>query len=150
MWLLSHWGTFTDMLLYGKNPTDPGVPLAEERVQLPSGPTAVETARHRVQDALRAWGWEERAHVASQCVSELVTDLTTAEPDTLTLILRQREDHIRIMLRAAGDGCRIHELTGEATARGRSFALVDRLAPLWGVIPRADGDMVWVEFDRVD
>ena len=136
------------MLLYGKNPTDPGVPLAEARVDLPAGTKAVEAARRTVEDALGAWGWGERIEAASQCVSELVTDLGAAEPDTMTLILRQREDHVRIMVRTAGDGCRLHELTGGSADAGRSFTMVDRIAPLWGVIPRPDGEVVWLEFDR--
>jgi hypothetical protein len=138
------------MLVYGKNPTDSGTPLDEERVLLPEGPAAAEAARHTVVDTLDRWGWGDLGDAAALCVSELVGELCTETPSALELIVRRREDHVRILVKAMGEDCRIHHLTNTGADRARAFGLIDRLVPLWGVVPRVDGDMVWLELRRDD
>ena len=136
------------MLVYGTNPTDPGIALDEARVELPEGAGAAEAARRAVGDTFDRWGWAPEADGAALAVSELVTELTAEADGGLQLILRQRDDHVRILVKGAGASCRFHRLTNTGADRARSFAVIDSLVPLWGVLPREDGDLVWLEVAR--
>ena len=136
------------MLVYGTNPTDPGAALDVERVDLPLGPPAAEAARRAIDDTFDRWGWSTEADGAALCVSELVTELTSEAEGRLQLILRQRDDHIRVMVKGSGPACRFHRLTNTGPDRARSFAVIDSMVPLWGVLPREDGDLVWLEVVR--
>ena len=131
------------MLLYGKNPTDHGKVLGEQQHDLEPGPACPEAARTAVAEAFATWDVDDPAGEAALCVSEVVTGLNVGDPDCLELRVRCTAHSVRVFLRPHGADRPIHELLA-----GASFAVVDRLAPFWGVLPRPNGEVVWIEFPR--
>lgn len=122
---------------------------------------SVPAAREFTEQALRAWGFAERADDVVLCVSELATNaLLHGVPPGRGFLLCLRRDPsggvLRVEVHDSGDG---HAEMAEAAAAavghlspaadaesGRGLVLVDALADKWDVGERLPGKVVWCEF----
>ena len=115
---------------------------------------SVPAAREFTEQALRAWGFAERADDVVLCVSELATNaLLHGVPPGRGFLLSLRRDPsggvLRVEVHDSGDG---HpHLAGAAAPAGeeesgRGLVLVDALADKWDVGERLPGKVVWCEF----
>jgi hypothetical protein len=134
------------VLLYGDNPPTGEPTLELLRRPLPVGEESASAARAILDRTLPAWGWKPWVHTVTQCLSEVLAALSECEPDSLELFAFRRPNQLDVELHFTGVDIHFHKLVGTDPARARALALVDELAPLWGVRPIADGEAVWFEF----
>lgn len=144
MWRRSVWGTGWTVLLYGEAPPTGETTLDLRRHPLPPGAEAGAAARSVLDKVLPGWGWDDWVDIADQCVSEVLTALSTEEPTSVELWAYRRANIVTLELQYHGTA-RFHELLGTERDRARAVAMVDGLVPLWGVRPCGDGEAVWFE-----
>jgi hypothetical protein len=131
------------MMIYGDGPATTEA-LEVEEVTLPSDADASRAVRSALEGTLTRWGWSHRLDDACLCASELLTVALDAGYDHLEVVLCRLDDRVAVEVRCGGGDCRFSEVlsTGE---NGRSLAVVDGLAGMWGVRPTGDGDAIWFE-----
>lgn len=130
------------MLLYGDNPPADEPTLELLRRPLPADAKAVDAAGAIISTALERWGWEETVDAASGCLAAVLRALTHLEPDSVELFAYRRAHQLTIELHFTGHDARFHQLLGHDPR----LAMIDSMAPLWGVRPLGEGEAVWFEF----
>lgn len=115
---------------------------------LPSGRTAPGEARRFAAETLDGWGLGELSDVAILLVSELVTNAVLHGGDDGELVIEARAGCLRCSVHDSGGGQPRRRHAGPHDLSGRGLAIVETLAPRWGVDPRpGSGKIVWFELD---
>jgi len=130
------------VLLYGDNPPAGEPTLELLRRPLPIDAKATDTACAIVSTALDRWGWEAAIDAVSGCLSGVLRAVTEVEPETVELFAYRRAHRLTVELHFTGHDARFHQMLGHDPR----LAVIDTLAPLWGVRPLGDGEAVWFEF----
>lgn len=130
------------VLLYGDNPPAGEPTLELLRRPLPADAKAVDAACAIVSTALERWGWESAVDDVTGCLTAVLRAVTEVEPDTVELFAYRRAHQLTVELHFTGHDARFHQMLGHDPR----LALVDSMAPLWGVRPLGDGEAVWFEF----
>jgi anti-sigma regulatory factor (Ser/Thr protein kinase) len=129
--------------------------VSSVRFEVPVGPPAASTARHRVLDALgEQLGEIERSNL-ELLISELVTNCVrhsgmSEGTDRIRVEAAVAPDRLRIEVCDTGHGFapgppKLRNL--EAGDGGLGLVLLDRLSSAWGVAAEEEV-CVWAEFDR--
>lgn len=119
--------------------------------------------------ALADWGWlpagteagdgdddgardaeaRERAEDVLLLVSEVVTNACLHADGPEELVLRHRDDHLRVEVSdASPEHPRRRQPRAPSLPGGHGLMVLDRLAGAWGSEPRAGGKVVWLEVSR--
>jgi anti-sigma regulatory factor (Ser/Thr protein kinase) len=113
-------------------------------VQLPTDARAAQVARRELEAAATRLPPDRRAD-ARLLTTELVTNAFRHGHPPITLIIDEREDHLRVEVADAGEG-RPRRSPEPGAHGGWGLLLVETTADRWGV---ADGSTnVWFEIDR--
>lgn len=115
--------------------------------------------------ALADWGWipadgedaddadaerRERVEDVLLLVSEVVTNACLHADGPEELVLRHREDHLRVEVSdASPEHPRRRQPRAPSLPGGHGLMVLDRLAGAWGSEPRGRGKVVWVEVSRL-
>lgn len=110
---------------------------------LPGLPSSVPTARRWVDSVLDAWGRLDQVWTAVQIVSELATNCAIHARTTFTVTVSDTAQGVRLEV---SDSSLVPVQTrhyGPTATTGRGMAIVESLAPQWGVDVHHDGKTVW-------
>ncbi|MEU4269051.1 ATP-binding protein [Streptomyces sp. NPDC026092] len=117
----------------------------------------VTRCRDFTEAALGDWGWipaeddegQERAEDVLLLVSEVVTNACLHTDGPEELVLRQRDDHLRVEVSDASPELpRRRQPRAPSLPGGHGLMVLDRLAGAWGSEPRGRGKVVWLEVAR--
>jgi anti-sigma regulatory factor (Ser/Thr protein kinase) len=105
-------------------------------------------ARRFAAEHLDRWGLGDLAETATLLVSELVTNAVLHGDGDRRLDVEATGDAVRFAVHDGGAGRPERRQARPGELSGRGLALVEALAPRWGVEPRPDsGKIVWFELD---
>ena len=129
-------------------------PRRHVAIRLPAVVEAPSRARALVHDACVSWQVEALSPAASIVVSELVSNAVEHAGTDLVVTLSLPHQYLHVAVR---DGSRArprqsafdHYREPTAMQRGRGLHLVDGFATAWGVLPCADGKIVWATLRAV-
>ncbi|MEV6346401.1 ATP-binding protein [Actinoplanes sp. NPDC051851] len=113
------------------------------RVRLRPVPEACRQVRHLVDQACARWQRSDVSATAALIATELVANVVRHAHTTMEFTLGRGDGRL---LMAVRDGSRRMPRTlnpGLTDAGGRGLRLVGDLADAWGVLPVADGKVVW-------
>jgi len=113
------------------------------RVRLRPVPDACRQVRQLVTQACRAWQRGEIAGTAALVATELVANVVRHAHTTMEFTVGLRDGRVCLTVR---DGSRLlprPREPGFGDAGGRGLQLVRELTDAWGVLPVADGKVVW-------
>jgi anti-sigma regulatory factor (Ser/Thr protein kinase)/anti-anti-sigma regulatory factor len=116
------------------------------RVRLRPVPDACRQVRQLVTQACTAWQRSEAASTAALVATELVANVVRHAHTTMEFTFALRDGRLSMAVR---DGSRRLPRPAEAQvtdAGGRGLRLVRDLTDGWGVLPVADGKVVWTQF----
>ena len=116
-------------------------------IDLPPSPISVPTARHMVDDLLRAWCVPHDRQDAALLVTELVANVVdhAGSDANFTLELTLSDTWLRV---AVSDGSSIQPIVRELSKerpRGRGLFMVQAIADRWGSEEHHGGKRVWFE-----
>jgi anti-sigma regulatory factor (Ser/Thr protein kinase) len=122
------------------------------QIDLPPTMVSVPSARHVVNEVLRAWNAPQAHDDAALLVTELVSNVIdhAGSEAAITLQLELADDWLRI---SVADGSSIPPVVRELnreTSRGRGMAMVEAIADRWGVDEHRGGKRVWFELRPVE
>ena len=99
-------------------------------------PASAGAARRFVAGALRGWGCDDLADVATLLVSELVANaILHAHTSIHVLVRRQENGRVRVDVHDGADRAPARMHYSATTTTGRGLLLVETLASDWGVTP---------------
>jgi anti-sigma regulatory factor (Ser/Thr protein kinase) len=116
------------------------------RLRLRPVPDACRQARQVVTQACAAWQRSELAATAALVATELVANVVRHAHTTMEFTLGLRDGRLSMAVR---DGSRRLPRPADpqvTDAGGRGLRLVRDLTDGWGVLPVADGKVVWTQF----
>ncbi|MFG2640425.1 ATP-binding protein [Streptomyces sp. NPDC048370] len=108
-------------------------------------------------EALGDWGWipaedaegRERVEDVLLLVSEVVTNACLHADGPEELVLRHRDDHLRVEVSdASPEHPKRRRPRAPSLPGGHGLMVLDRLAGAWGSEPRGRGKVVWLEIAR--
>ncbi|MFF9011732.1 ATP-binding protein [Streptomyces sp. NPDC014870] len=117
----------------------------------------VTRCRDFTEAALGDWGWlpaedddgRERAEDVLLLVSEVVTNACLHAEGPEELVLRHRDDHLRVEVSdASPEPPKRRRSRAPSLPGGHGLMVLDRLAGAWGSEPRGRGKVVWLEVSR--
>jgi anti-sigma regulatory factor (Ser/Thr protein kinase) len=116
-------------------------------IDLPPSPISVPTARHLVDELLRAWHVPHDRQDAALLVTELVSNVVDHAGSTanFTLELTLSDAWLRV---SVADGSAIQPIVREMSQdrpRGRGMIMVQAIADRWGSEEHRGGKRVWFE-----
>jgi anti-sigma regulatory factor (Ser/Thr protein kinase) len=116
-------------------------------IDLPPSPISVPTARHMVDELLRAWHVPHDREDAALLVTELVANVVdhAGSDANFTLELTLSDGWLRV---SVADGSSIQPIVRELSRdrpRGRGLFLVQAIADRWGAEEHHGGKRVWFE-----
>jgi anti-sigma regulatory factor (Ser/Thr protein kinase) len=122
----------------------------QDAFRLPAVPASVGEARHWLDERLCAWGVRGDVHADALLVlSELVTNALIHTRST-EIVSQAWATSERLYLAVADQGRVSTEPhvcdAGTDAASGRGLLLVQAMTDQWGVLPAADGRVVWAAF----
>ncbi|MCU1379503.1 MAG: hypothetical protein JWN29_2486 [Acidimicrobiales bacterium] len=133
------------MLLYGDSPPSGEPTLELLRRPVPTDAEGPDTACALLAKALERWGWNGTVEAANSCLTAVVGAAVDAGSDSIELFAFRRAHRLNVEVHFSGAEHRFHQLLG----REPRLAVIDALAPLWGVRSLNDGEAVWFEFRTV-
>jgi len=108
-------------------------------------PASVVRVRREVRAVLTRWNAHDMEWVASQLLTEVVTNALLHAGTPFDVVLVHSPGTVRCEVRDHSPlRPRTRNFSPEAST-GRGMQLVDRLATAWGVLPDPDGKTVWFE-----
>ncbi|HEY0509764.1 MAG TPA: ATP-binding protein [Blastococcus sp.] len=116
-------------------------------IDLPPSPQSVPTARHMVDELLRAWRVPQDRQDAALLVTELVANVVdhSESEANFTLELTFSDGWLRV---SVADGSSVQPVVRELSqdrSRGRGLFLVQAIADRWGSEEHHGGKRVWFE-----
>jgi anti-sigma regulatory factor (Ser/Thr protein kinase) len=116
-------------------------------IDLPPSPHSVPTARHMVDELLRAWRVPHDRQDAALLVTELVANVVdhSQSEANFTLELTFSDGWLRV---SVADGSSVQPVLRELSqdrSRGRGLFLVQAIADRWGSEEHHGGKRVWFE-----
>lgn len=116
------------------------------RVRLRPVPDACREVRHLVTQACTKWQRADLTATATLIATELVANVVRHAHTTMVFTLNLRDGRLVMAVR---DGCRRLPKPADpslSSAGGRGLRLIRDLTEAWGVLPVADGKVVWTQF----
>lgn len=116
-----------------------------ELLDVPPHPANVSHVRRQVRAVLTRWGAQDMEWVASQLLTEIVTNAVVHAGTPFDVVLTHAPDTVRCEVR---DRHLRHPQARDASLEditGRGMHLIARLATAWGVLPCPGGKTVWFE-----
>jgi anti-sigma regulatory factor (Ser/Thr protein kinase) len=116
-------------------------------IDLPPSPISVPTARHMVDELLRAWHVPHDRGDAALLVTELVANVVdhAGSEANFTLELTASDTGLRV---SVADGSSIQPIVRELSTdrpRGRGLFMIQAIADRWGSEEHRGGKRVWFE-----
>lgn len=112
---------------------------------VPPVPASVTAVRRQARAILTRWGAEEMEWVASQLLTEVVSNAVLHAGTPFDVVLTHAPDTVRCEVRDRNPHRpKVRSYSLEAST-GRGMHLIDQLATAWGVLPEAGGKTVWFE-----
>jgi anti-sigma regulatory factor (Ser/Thr protein kinase) len=119
--------------------------VEDVEMQLGCVPTAPESARAFVREALQAWNVAEVDHVAELLTSELVTNAVRHAGSPITVRAFHQPSRLRVEVEDTSSAAPTLRRPPPEEPSGRGLLIVDRLADEWGTDVHPGGKTVWFE-----
>ncbi|GID90898.1 hypothetical protein Adi01nite_03100 [Amorphoplanes digitatis] len=117
--------------------------------RLPPTPGAPGLARQAVRGACARWGLSEPVEAAELIVTELVSNAVKHAGGASELLISLRKRFLHLSVRDGGDGLPVRTPPNPGTVEGgRGLLLIEAMASGWGVVPLAEGKVVWATMRR--
>lgn len=124
----------------------PAAPRSTEQRTFEARPDAVGSARGFAAAVVGRIGRPDLCDVAALVASELAANAVVHARSPFTVTVGPEGAGARLTVRDASTALpAARPLPGISEDSGRGLFLVDRLSAEWGVLPRADGKVVWAE-----
>jgi DNA-binding NarL/FixJ family response regulator len=107
-------------------------------------------ARRLVRTAIRAWGCDDVLDAVTLCTSEIVTNAAHHAGGEVRVAVELLPSSIRVSTTDTEPTLPVAQPALATDDAGRGLRVVDRLADRWGIVPHADGKLVWFEVARPD
>jgi anti-sigma regulatory factor (Ser/Thr protein kinase) len=128
-----------------KKKAEEGAGHLDATLDLPADTTSPATARRFVRSVLTGWGCDHLSENALLITSELVTNAIVHARSPLRLRLRLADDVVRIEVADRGDGTPQPRVPDRERPGGRGLPIIEALSLAWGMVPTADGKVVWAD-----
>lgn len=117
------------------------------RLALSPVPASAASAREFVETTLGSWGCAVVVDAARLLTSELVTNAVLHARTDLEIVLALTRTGVRVEVHDGSTVTPVRRHYDDDAMTGRGLALLDQVAPRWGMDRRADGKSVWFELD---